>query len=406
MAKHSLMIFTDTYPFGKDDLFIQAEIESLCLTHDKVFIVPRYSEGELQPLPANCEVLDIKIRFTQEYKIRKYFIKWFFPIIRSVVYLFRVTKNRRYYLKNFSKIFIDLIVAFEEGESYVKQLDPYLKQVKVIYFFWFRPPFLALALQKQLGRLSPRLVSRGLGYDYDPLQNKLGLFPYRELEMRNIDKLVINSKWGAAIVKKLYPRFASKVEYSYLGLPYTSAVNPEPDGTEFHLVSCAYVIDIKRVHLIVEILKSIHFPIRWTHLGKGPLLEEIREQASTLPAHVKVELPGFVPSVIDFYRNQPIDLFITTTWTEGLPYSLAEAIAHGIPVMGTAVCGIPEIITPKTGFLFPQEFNPADVAGMIRNYKEQPVDSKRELRRSAKLFFEETFTSEKNIRSFINKYLN
>lgn len=300
----------------------------------------------------------------------------------------------------------DLLRYFEEGEVYVKRLAPYLEKTKVIYFFWFTQPFIQLALQKQVGRISQRLVSRGLGYDYDPVQTKLGLFPYRELELKNIDKLVINSKWGADLVKQLYPKFAAKVDYSYLGLPDTAAVNPGPEGAQFHLVSCSYVIDIKRVHLIVEILKHIDFPIRWTHLGKGPLLDDIRQLATALPAHIEVELPGYVPSVIEYYRTRPIDLFITTTWTEGLPYSLAEAIAHGIPVMGTAVCGIPEIITEQTGFLIPQQFEPADAARIISNYKSKPSAEKQSLRKSAKRFFQETFTAERNMEQFINKFLN
>lgn len=404
--KPNLIIFTESYPYGTSDLFLAGEIELLCAQHSHVILVPRFQEGPLQAVPGNCKVEVIHAEFKPERKIRHYFLKWLFPIIRSVIFTLRVTKNRSYYRKDLKKVVFDLLRYFEEGEMYVNQLAPYLKQTKVIYFFWFTQPFIQLALQKQIGRISQRLVSRGLGYDYDPVQTKLGLFPYRELEMKNISNLVINSKWGAELVKKLYPRFAAKVDYSYLGLPDTNAVNPEPSEAEFHLVSCSYVIDIKRVHLIVEILQHIAFPVRWTHLGKGPLLEDIRQLSLSLPQHVRVELPGYVPSVIDYYCTQPIDLFITTTWTEGLPYSLAEAIAHGIPVLGTAVCGIPEIITERTGFLIPQEFEPADAARIISDYRARPLAEKQNLRKSAKKFFHETFTAEKNMQQFITKFLN
>jgi colanic acid/amylovoran biosynthesis glycosyltransferase len=404
--KQFLIIFTESYPYGTSDLFLAGEIELLCAQHTQVILVPRFQEGALQPVPANCKVVVIHAEFKPERKIRHYILKWLFPILRSIIFTWRVTKNRSYYRKDLKKMVFDLLRYFEEGEIYVRQLAPYLEQAKVIYFFWFTQPFIQLALQKQVGRISQRLVSRGLGYDYDPVQTKLGLFPYRELELKNINSLVINSQWGASLVKKLYPRFAAKIDYSYLGLPDTNAVNPEPAESGFHLVSCSYVIDIKRVHLIVEILQHIDFPIRWTHLGKGPLLEEIRQLSSTLPKHVTVELPGFVPSVIDYYCTQPVDLFITTTWTEGLPYSLAEAIAHGIPVMGTAVCGIPEIITGRTGFLIPREFEPAAAARIISDYKARPLAEKQALRRDAKQFFHETFTAEKNMKEFINKFLN
>jgi glycosyltransferase involved in cell wall biosynthesis len=41
--------------------------------------------------------------------------------------------------------------------------------------------------------------------------------------------------------------------------------------------------------------------------------------------------------------------FYTSEW-DGLPNVLLEAVAHGLPVVASAVCGIPELINEETGY--------------------------------------------------------
>jgi glycosyltransferase involved in cell wall biosynthesis len=67
-----------------------------------------------------------------------------------------------------------------------------------------------------------------------------------------------------------------------------------------------------------------------------------------------------------------LDIFVLSTHWEGLPLVILEAMAHGKPVVATAVDGIPEVIEDgENGLLFPHEDAErlaAQVTGLLRDH--------------------------------------
>lgn len=406
MGQQKVFLFTNAFPYGKGEQFLESEINYLAQNFKEVFIFPHTKDGDKRDLPSNCRVIDITVKFEAKKKIRHYVFKHVFKTLYYFIYLLFQSKKRLYYIKHASVTLIDLAILLEESDLYYAAYKDYLNEASLLYFYWFKTPFIQFALLKSRKKINQQLVSRALGYDYDPAQNSLGFFLYREIELKQINNLVANSRWGAELIKNLYPSFSSKVSYSYLGLEDSNCINPVNETAIFHLVSCSFLIELKRVNLIIEILKHINIPLKWTHIGEGPLLEEIKKSASMLPSNIESEFLGFIPSVEDYYKKNACDLFITTTRSEGLPFSIMESIAYGIPAMGTAVCGIPEVVNDNTGFLIDENFNLKDAANIITNYSLKSIDEKKVLRKSARQFYEKTFTSKKNINDFITNYLN
>lgn len=64
-----------------------------------------------------------------------------------------------------------------------------------------------------------------------------------------------------------------------------------------------------------------------------------------------VVFTGYQENIGDYY--QALDLLVLPSHSEGLPNTVLEAMSYGIPVLATAVGGVPEIIDKGNGVLVP-----------------------------------------------------
>lgn len=408
MKSETVLLFTNSFPYGKGEQFLETEIIYLAKKFKQVYIFPTSVDENNRTLPKNCEVVVLNVKFNADKKLRYYVIRNCFAILKYYGYLVFTSNNRGYYLKKFRSVIVDLAIILEESKLYYSACKNYLNQTGLLYFYWFKKPVIHFVMLKAKKKIKHKLVSRAHGYDYDPSRNALGFYLFRELELRYIDNLVIASKWGAELEKRIYLKFSSKISSCHLGVENVDKLNPTNNSQIVHLVSCSFITESKRVELIIEILKSINLKIKWTHFGDGNLLEVMKKKTALLPANISCEFLGFKSNsfILNYYKTIPCDLFITTTLLEGgVPVSIMEAIAHGIPVIGTSVAGVPEIVNAKTGFLIAADFNPMEVAEIIAAYSLKSTEEKIALRKSSRLFYENNFRAEKNYNLFIDRYL-
>lgn len=110
-------------------------------------------------------------------------------------------------------------------------------------------------------------------------------------------------------------------------------------------------------------LDSREMDIHLNIVGSGPANESLRELASELGVMDTVTFHGFVPKGPELWKQfDEADLFVLPSHTEGLPRVVAEAMARGLPVVTTAVGGLPELVDDgENGFLV----EPGDVDGLV-----------------------------------------
>jgi glycosyltransferase involved in cell wall biosynthesis len=81
-------------------------------------------------------------------------------------------------------------------------------------------------------------------------------------------------------------------------------------------------------------------PVRFVVVGQGPLEQEIRALRTSLHLEESVELLGFRPDVLRVLTG--CDLFALASHYEGYPIAIMEALAVGLPIVATAVGGVPD----------------------------------------------------------------
>ena len=84
-------------------------------------------------------------------------------------------------------------------------------------------------------------------------------------------------------------------------------------------------------------------------VGDGPLLEQTRASVQDEP---RIRILGHLDRIEVVYAA--IDVFLLASAWEGLPRTVLEAQGAGVPVVSTAVNGIPDVVRHgETGFLVP-----------------------------------------------------
>lgn len=176
------------------------------------------------------------------------------------------------------------------------------------------------------------------------------------------------------------------------------------DDGVLRIVSCSWLLPLKRVPLTAAALVAVARAhpgraIRWTHFGGGPELPAVQAALRDAPPNLHAQLPGQVDParVLAHYAAEPVDLFVLLSQAEGLPVSIQEAVAAGIPVLATDVGGVAEIVGPDNGQLLPAEPSLAEVvAALERLCFKLGAAERRSLRRGSLARWARDFDAEGN----------
>ena len=123
---------------------------------------------------------------------------------------------------------------------------------------------------------------------------------------------------------------------------------------------------------------------------------------------LNVILHGYVSnqSLINFYQNQHVDLFVNVSSSEGLPVSIMEALSFGIPVIATDVGGTSELVSDKVGELISSTFTSDSLGQNIEKLLNLNSEELLLLRSNARSIFELKVNAKINYLLFYNKIKN
>ncbi|MBR1450084.1 MAG: glycosyltransferase [Lachnospiraceae bacterium] len=286
----------------------------------------------------------------------------------------------------------------------LKEKNPdIIKENAIYYTFWLNYKTLALLLNRKKLKQAV-IVSRIHGVDMFCERIPCEWHPFRRFMGNKLDNLIFVSNDGYNYYCERFMDGEKPDNFNIcrLGVEQKNSMNPENRSGIFRLVSCSHIINIKRINLIIEALAILPKTkkIEWIHFGDGELTAEMKELACiklTGKENISYEFRGYVPNkeLLQFYRDTPVDCFITTSSTEGLPVSIEEALSFGIPIIGTDVGGISETIN-ENGILLSSNPDIQEIGEAILKIYDEPINKIRKYRENSYKIWERDFNSEKN----------
>lgn len=162
------------------------------------------------------------------------------------------------------------------------------------------------------------------------------------------------------------------------------AFAPRPPVTGLGTSPPIEVLQVARLapekgHLVLleacALLRSRGRAVRATLVGPGELgyEESVHEAVERLGLHDVVDFAGPLPPADVDRRLARADVFCLPTFAEGLPISIMEAMAIGVPVVTTYISGIPELAIDGTTAMVVPAARPDLVADAIERIAEDPA---------------------------------
>lgn len=164
-------------------------------------------------------------------------------------------------------------------------------------------------------------------------------------------------------------------------------------STDFLVITVASLTPHKGHQVLIDaahLLSKKHGNMRWLIVGDGPLRGRLETYTRELKLSSKIVFAGQQKHITSLLRMA--DLFVLpSTEREGLGIALIEAMAEGLPVIGTSLGGIPEVIEDKQNGLLVEPGSAYELATAIESLT---IDEKmrREMGEAGRELYKRKFT--------------
>ncbi len=403
-----LVLFTNTYPYGHDESFVANELRIAEQKFEHIYIICRKEKkkGHIQYIPNNATVIerDNSIGVL----VRAMLASCSFASIRDIWYSHHALKQKvnLYTLKKIVDAKVNAFSAAKLAKKFPASKD------YVVYSYWLDGlAWGAIRFGQEVK--SHTIVARAHGVDCFVAR---GYQPFRREMLHHLKAVYSVSEAGAndiiehVVSTTNQEKRLADVKVGRLGV-FGGAPNPEKKDASIVVVTCSHIIGLKRLDLLIDALALIDdISAEWIHIGAGELAEQIKEYAKAKLGHkvnITYRFMGKLSNEVvrGFYETQSIDVFVNCSDYEGLPVSIMEAMAHGIPVLARDVGGNNEIVNNQAGWLLTNE-DPhaiADIIASLANMKDKEIQEKR---KSALDTWERKFSAENNYNKFYEEIMS
>jgi colanic acid/amylovoran biosynthesis glycosyltransferase len=382
-----LFFITGSFPYGVGEQWKLNEIKELSQHFDEITIIPYNYHGNFaspKSLPQGIKVEKPLYRTDS------------FSVTKGKVHKLLFNKYRSRFLKEFfgKKVYGNrknmskwMLYSFNAirllNHETIKKMLAQADKDTVLYFYWGRGiseivPFIDTSRFR-------KVVIRMHRFDlYEDIND--GYIPYRGQLMLNTTAFAAPcSESGRKHLASLYPAARNQPVVMRIGTTSNGRrSNVSTDGV-LRIVSCSMLSVVKRVRIMIESLALLKMPVIWHHIGDGELRKELEKLVKERQLEDKFIFKGLMNSedIHQYYTENTFDLFINVSASEGVPVSIMEAFAAGIPVLATDVGGTSEIVDETVGGLLPARLEGEELAKQITEFYSLSEQDKLQKRQNA-----------------------
>ena len=405
-----IAMLTNAYPYYPGEQFIEDEIAFWADNQvASVTLLPAVAAGEPRPIPDGVSIDLCMASGTRIDRFQFMLLAMFSTMFRRELIYLRQSRKMGIYTVLRAMLHTSKVL------QQAKRLERYAKasgKIDVAYCYWNEVQSYAALLAKARGSVR-KVVSRVHGFDLYEARRKHEYMPLKRQFVHAYDGIFTLSDEGKAYLEDTYGAPSGKMKISPLGVPLTSTLSrPSPTGC-LHVVSVSFCVPVKRLDRIVEALSLFarqHGQIKttWTHIGGGPLFDEIRKLAGARLADISnlsFEFLGELPNhaVKTYYLDIPVDLFMNTSESEGMGVSIMEAMSAGVPALAPDVGGVSSLVSNECGALLSPRPSFQEIADAIGRVALE--DGRNALRMNARKVIETRFSSVRSYTDFISNVL-
>jgi glycosyltransferase involved in cell wall biosynthesis len=220
------------------------------------------------------------------------------------------------------------------------------------------------------------------GY-FGPLKTRVFILLERLLARATDQILTVSEEQRRELIADFHIAPAAKIRVMHLGLPLEPLLHPAdpcvmrakwgiPAGVPVVGI-VARLTAIKGHELFLDMAAELHVrrpDVRFVLIGDGERRAEL--QAYAAGRDVPVIFGGWEPNSLAPAYYAALDVACLTSFNEGSPVTLIEAMAAGKPVVSTAVGGVPDLVRHGVeGFLVPDR-DPVAFAGYVEGLVGDP----------------------------------
>ena len=339
-------------PYGKGEAFVLPEVIELKKQGHDVVVFPLRPEKELAQGQEATEVGRVTVR------IPLFDLSVFFRALRLATLrpglvariwggIFRDSGNFKKILKNLTVVPKGLVL----GEEVKK------RGVDHIHAHWASTPSTAAYIAALYSEVP---------WSFTAHRWDIGEGNMLEVKVKSSKfARTINLRGANELKRQLPNELWDKVHIIHMGVNLSESIS-NANQDFFTIASVGNLLPVKGHEFLLGacfILKGRNVNFRCLLFGNGPLRDKLQQMAKELNLIDVVNFCGSVAhdEILKLYSTGAVSVLVLPSIEtkdgekEGIPVSLMEAMAAGVPVISTTTGGIPELLGNGAGILVPPE---------------------------------------------------